>query len=582
AAVYAELGYMRSQRLGKVQFAPFQYNPVTGQILFHKRLQVRVQHPGGAVLRGRPVQEPASVEETLRNTLLNYDAARAWRSAAPIAAADAGWTPPTPSWRLHVKQEGVYVVTYEELAQAGVPLYQVDPQTIRLLHDGKEVAIRVVNEAGEDDFDGSFDPGDEIRFYGQGVDEKYTDTNIYWLTYGGASGLRMVRKTGGPNGTLVSNYPATEHVENNQNYVSTTPRDSDYNHWYGRLLTAVGKNSQDEKTELVNLSALASGTYSATLRVALAGRTRGLHHVLLSVNGQQVLDSQWKDTGYYTFTAQFDQALLQEGANRVSIALVNDLGIQTVSVAYIDWVEITYQRQFVAQADQLIFDGPGGGLMRYMVTGFSSGDLEAYDVTDPYRVSHLDVETVAGLGSFTALEQTPRRYLMQRISKRLSVDKITRAMPQNLRASDLGADLIVISHPDFLGAIQPLVDYRIRQGYRVQLVNLLDIYDQFNYGRVSVHAIRAFLAYAYANWQPPAPAYVLLVGDGTYDPRNYRGDSNPTFIPPYLEIVDLDLGETAADNRYVTIVGDDNMPDMTLGRFPVETPAQVTAMVEKT
>ncbi|RME65608.1 MAG: hypothetical protein D6790_01595, partial [Caldilineae bacterium] len=33
AAVYAELGYMRSQRLGKVQFAPFQYNPVTGQIL---------------------------------------------------------------------------------------------------------------------------------------------------------------------------------------------------------------------------------------------------------------------------------------------------------------------------------------------------------------------------------------------------------------------------------------------------------------------------------------------------------------------------------------------------------------------
>ena len=30
-------------------------------------------------------------------------------------------------------------------------------------------------------------------------------------------------------------------------------------------------------------------------------------------------------------------------------------------------------------------------------------------------------------------------------------------------------------------------------------------------------AIRDFLSYAYDNWQNPAPQYVLLVGDGSFD-----------------------------------------------------------------
>ena len=47
------------------------------------------------------------------------------------------------------------------------------------------------------------------------------------------------------------------------------------------------------------------------------------------------------------------------------------------------------------------------------------------------------------------------------------------------------------------------------------------------------------------------PLYVVLVGDGSFDPRQYRADSPPTFIPPYLADVDPWAGETAADNRYV-------------------------------
>ena len=108
------------------------------------------------------------------------------------------------------------------------------------------------------------------------------------------------------------------------------------------------------------------------------------------------------------------------------------------------------------------------------------------------------------------------------------------------------------------------------------------MYDQFNGGHRSAEAIHDFLAYAYLHWEAPAPAYVLLLGDGNYDMRNYKGNSGSTYIPPYLELVDPDMGETAADNRFVTLTGADNVPEMHIGRFVANTTVQAAAMVNKT
>ena len=72
---------------------------------------------------------------------------------------------------------------------------------------------------------------------------------------------------------------------------------------------------------------------------------------------------------------------------------------------------------------------------------------------------------------------------------------------------------------------------------------------------MSAESIHDFLAYAHAHWRAPAPAYVLLMGDGTNDMRKYRTTTN-TYIPPYLYLADPDMGETAADNRFVTFIGE--------------------------
>ena len=115
----------------------------------------------------------------------------------------------------------------------------------------------------------------------------------------------------------------------------------------------------------------------------------------------------------------------------------------------------------------------------------------------------------------------------------------------------------------------------------MRLVDVQDVYDEFGYGMMSAEAIRDFIAYTYANWPGPAPRDVTLVGDGTYDLRGYLPTSAPTYLPPYLEMVDLYVGETATDNRYVTVSGADILPDLNIGRLPANTAAQATAMVDK-
>jgi uncharacterized repeat protein (TIGR01451 family) len=144
-----------------------------------------------------------------------------------------------------------------------------------------------------------------------------------------------------------------------------------------------------------------------------------------------------------------------------------------------------------------------------------------------------------------------------------------------------GADYIIITHSDFYTDVQPLADYRAAQGLRTVQVKVEDIYDEFSYGIFDPEAIRNFLAYTYQNWQPPASAYVLLVGDGNYDFLDNFGYGEPNYIPPYLAKVDPNLGEAPADNRYVSVSGSDILPDMNVGRLPVKSRAEVSALVAK-
>ena len=145
----------------------------------------------------------------------------------------------------------------------------------------------------------------------------------------------------------------------------------------------------------------------------------------------------------------------------------------------------------------------------------------------------------------------------------------------------LGAEYVIIAPAEFIPSLDPLVAMHQSDGLQVVVEDVQAIYDVYGGGRSLPNAIRDFLKDAYDNWDIP-PLYVLLVGDGTHDPKNYQETSSATFIPPFLEVVDPWAGETAADNRYVTLDGSsDKLPDMLIGRLPANNISELDTMVSK-
>jgi hypothetical protein len=114
----------------------------------------------------------------------------------------------------------------------------------------------------------------------------------------------------------------------------------------------------------------------------------------------------------------------------------------------------------------------------------------------------------------------------------------------------------------------------------VTAVPLSQIYDEFSYGRQSPEAIRDFLAYAVAEWQP-VPRFALLVGDASYDIYNFSGGENKNILPTYLVYTEF-AGYVASDTWF-TIFDDETLtPEIAIGRFPVQNVEQLETLVNKT
>jgi uncharacterized repeat protein (TIGR01451 family) len=339
----------------------------------------------------------------------------------------------------------------------------------------------------------------------------------------------------------------------------------------------------------VTLSGLDTVLYSAKLKASLTGWAAQTgpdygHCVEFYVNDQKVGSHAW--TGKYReqlVSYPFSSSSLHEGSNALEVhGCESEAFSDTV---FYDWFELDIRRMYQAEDDWLVF-GVAEEDRQYQLDGFTSNAVEVFNVSGTYTVSQLAGYSVTASEPYSisfydnAAEQGTR-YLALTRDRMKSPVEIVKDTPSDLANIANNADYIIITPKEFITDILPLAGHRAAHDLDVEVVELESVFDEFNYGVYSPEAIRDFLHYAYNSWSGDAPAYVLLVGDGTYDYKNNL-DGNPKLFPPYLAWVDPWFGEEAADNRYVTVAGNDPFPDMHIGRFPAETSDHVQTMVDKT
>lgn len=509
---------------------------------------------------------------------------------APLHAA-APYALPDPVWRIGITADGLYRLSYETLAAAGVPVTG-PPSAFHLLWRGQEVALQ---ESGTGD--GTFDPGDALlfyaeRFHGSVQDEKYTRENVYWLAVDGSTpGLRMTSRSVIPSGsaTPLTWYTATVHAEQEVWYWARWRTDPGTDAtWFWDDTTTITPTVPVSRGYELTCTAPLSEVYSATLTAELAARSQITRTVRFTLNGTPVGETAWEDDVGITVTLPFPAALIQDGNNTVTVTLVPHGS--SIARVYLNWIELQYRRRPAATADTLSLTTPFSGSTVMTLTGFSTSTVALYDVTYPLTPTRLVSATAALSGTTwtqTLSDTVPAGTSILAVAGEAELEAPAPTIyhpPSNLISPTTGADEIIVAPAEFMSAIQPLAQRRRAEGLRVRVVDVEDVYALFNGGVFHPEAIRSLVTHATANWPGPPPAYLLLVGDGHFNMQGNNpavyGTPPPVWIPPYLAFADPYQGEVPLDSAFGDVDGD-GLSEVAVGRIPAGSVAEVQEAVSR-
>jgi hypothetical protein len=452
--------------------------------------------------------------------------------------------------KIYVTQEGWYRVTRAAMIAAGF-----DPganlKKLSLYAEGVEQPL-VVN-------------ADSVEFYGRRLDTISTGARTYWLRWydGAANRLPLARAHGGT--PLAGSISFTYEKRERSMFLAAVVNNGDAENYFGPL---VWSEPTTQQINLGNADTAAAG--NATLEVTLQGGTDGPHRTAIAINGQSLGVATLDNQEQKTFTYAVPHAWLTAGANGVTFtALGGDDDFSVVAST-----KLTYQH--LLRADSGAFEASLPAGRTATIGGFTSNAIRAIDVTDsPVELEISITSDPAGgfSASLTPSGSGTRVVLVFDDSRILAPAELAANRPSTWSDRKGNADLLIISNSAFLQAASALVPVRQREGIAAAVVDVEDLYDEFNFGVRGPEAIRAFLQ-STMQWKTK-PRWVLLVGDASIDPRNYMGIGAFDFVP--TKLVPTVYLKTACDDWLADVNGD-GVPDFAIGRIPVRT-AQDAALV---
>ncbi|NNJ12282.1 hypothetical protein EKD04_018310 [Chloroflexales bacterium ZM16-3] len=496
-------------------------------------------------------------------------------AATPIGAADdwlahpnapflAAAPAPAPiatkqAWVIHVDQGGIQTLSAAALQAAGL----TNPAQLKLWRGGAPVPLELRT---------SGTTLSELRFYAPPPGDRYNSADTYWLTTDAAAAMAIgsAQPTGAV--TCQSTAMAQGAWQTSSLYDPRLPGPDDDHYFAAELKVGSldpGPADPDVVTAMFS-SDLPRATGPMTLTVSGASLFAPTHTISVTMAGAE-RTSSWTGTAVFTRSLSFPA-----GAGQADVALMpvtTKDGSNGIHIDHVLW-ESPVQLSFAGKGAAFI--GLSGHRC-YKLSGLPAG-ATLYDVTDPAAPVRLSI----GTDSFEVNVADARSYILAGPGT-LHTPEISAHAPVDL-TTPLNAQAIYIAPDAFISALAPLVAQRQSQGYSVAVVRAQDIYDAWAGGQASPDAIRNFLRYAAATWSVK-PIAVTLVGDGTYDPRNYLGFDKTSWIPPYLAKVDPWLGETACENCFAQLDGDsplsNSLPDLMIGRLPVKSADELSQLAQK-
>ena len=464
------------------------------------------------------------------------------------------------SAKVMVTRPGWIRVKKSDLVAAGY-----DPGTsskaLAVFTDGMEIAIDV-----RDGGDNKFDANDTIEFYGTGIDTATAGARAYFVATGRGKGSRLRVQNGAKKGTAApASFPYTYSRKERTVFFTALVNNGDNDNFFGVVVTP-WPAQQPVHAENVDPDG-----GNAELEIVLQGGSYNLAHAVdITLNGQPLPRVQFANMDRHTAKFTVPASWLVSGANTLEFIAQN--GWEDVSV--VESVRLTYPHLYRADDNLLAFTVAGGA--EVSVTGFAGEAIAAVDITDANDPIRLNVAAQNGSATVVAPDGGTRSILVYGASRIAAPAQIVLNQPSTWNDTKNQADLVVITNSAFLAAAKSLKAARDAQGIVTAVIDVQNLYDEFSFGAHGPQPIRDFLKHS-QGWKR-APKYVVLLGDASFDPRNYYGIASADYVP--TKLVPTKYIKTASDDWFADF-DDDGVPSLAVGRIPVRTAAQAAAVVNK-
>jgi len=528
--------------------------------------------------------------------------------------------------KIAVPNEGVYQLTGAQFKAMGisgkvnasqVQLFGMDLTRLQervpfgLPDSLTELAIEI-----QDGGDGIVDDQDKLLFYAQGkynwiksnhfeapIRQKITSNDsLYFFLRVGINGKRITTNTNSnTDSKLVQTFPAIWLIEKDSINILSSGKT-----WLGDPMgTGIGKKLSltfplnmeglQFNAPIVLQSQLAATTYQTIANFAIKLNDQLLNTSSLDPVSGFIFDDAYK-IRFDSLSTWLDvNKVLKAGQLLTSMNLQVDVNAPATATGWIDYIALHGQRKIGYWGNTSFgFDYFNQSVTNQYLTfevQNASNQTRVWEVSSclqPVSMSvQLDNNAVA---KFTSTDTTHRYFYVFEANK-IQTAQVSSYIMSDSSFSVHPVDYIIITAPDYYLAAKALKAFHEKQnGFKVGIVNAVQIFNEMSSGQTSPVAIRNYLKYIIEQSKvknQPKPKYVLLLGMGNFNTQKiqlnkelpvYTSDVSNTILTSYSTDDFYAIQESGDQIQYAQSI---DSIGLAIGRIPARTIAEADRMVAK-
>ena len=542
------------------------------------------------------------VIRTTGNIPKSGNASRNWAENSVLASG---------SWyKIRVTEDGVYKVTYSDLANMGINVSSLRSENIRLYGNGGGMLPESNDEFRHDDLqenaievfdsnDGNFNQGDYFLFYGQSPDQwtlkadisrfyhhrnVYSDYTYYYITTDIGPGKRISPIS---SSSETPNYTVNKFTDYDFHEVDEVNLIKSGREWYGELFDFTTNYSFD-----FNFPNLDAGA-EHYLRVKAVAKSSVSSSFFSSVDDVTVVSILIPSVssganGDYARSVTGAKVFNTSGANVTVDVQYNKS--TTTSTGWLDYIEVNAICNMSFSGSQVIFRDPhsvGVDFVSEFVLGNAPQSVKIWEVTDPVNINRVETSNSGNTQRFVLPTPNLREFVAFNGSEYLAPEFVEIVANQDIHGAG-HIEYVIVSHPDFIDQANRLADFhRSLSNLNVLVVTPQMVYNEFSSGAQDITAIKDLMRMLYERaGEGNEPKYLLLFGDASYDFKDIKAE-NTNFVPTFESVESLHHITSYATDDYFGFLdpnegsGSNELLDIGIGRFIVRTPEEAKMAVDK-